>query len=61
VLVNVIAKEKKLGEKRTQFPSGGGRRSNSTQFHDDLVSVVEIFKLLCVVSDFNLAAPTQFA
>src|SRR5204863_5053552 len=61
VLIDVVAKEKKLCEKRSQFAGGRGGRCHATHLHDDLVSLIEIFELLRVIADLNLAAPTNLA
>src|SRR5256714_8315497 len=59
VLVDVIAREEKLSQKRTQFAGSRRRRRDPTQLHDDFVSIVEVFQLLRVIADFDFAAPTD--
>jgi hypothetical protein len=61
MLVNVVAKEKKPGQERSQITRRrrGGR--DATQFHDYFVPVVEIFELLSVIADFDFAAPAKLA
>src|SRR5438309_2197758 len=61
MLVNVVAKKKKLCEKRSQLAGGSVCRSHAAQFHDDLVSVVEVFELLRIVTNLNFGAPSQVA
>ena len=61
MFVNVVAKEKKLCEKRSQLAGGSVYRGNAAQFHDDLVSVVEVFELLRIVTNLNFGAPSQVA
>src|SRR2546425_3121274 len=61
MFVNVVAEEKKLCEKRSQLAGGSVCRSDAPQFHDDLVSVVEVFELLRIVTNLNFGAPTQVA
>src|SRR5687767_1323900 len=60
VLVNVVTGKQKLRQERTQLTRSSSRRSNTTQLHDDLVAIVEIVELLCVVSNLNFSAPTNF-
>src|SRR5438132_11770265 len=61
MFVNVVAKKKKLCEKRSQLTGGSVCRSNAAQFHDDLVSIVEVFELLRIVTNLNFGAPSQVA
>ena len=59
VLVNVVAGEKKLREKRSQLAGGRARRRHATQLHDDLVAIVQIIELLRVVANLDFCAPTN--
>src|SRR5258708_16899483 len=53
MLVDVIADEQKLRQKRSQLACGRARRRYPAQFHDDLISVVERFELLRVIANLN--------
>src|SRR5882724_10078925 len=61
VLVNVIAREQKLSQERTQLAGGCRRWRDPTQLHDNFVSIVEVFQLLRVVTDFDFTAPTKLS
>ena len=61
VLVNVVASEKKFRQERTQFAGSRARRRNSSQFHDDLVSIIEVVELLGVVTYLDFRTPANFA
>src|SRR5215467_11826000 len=61
MFVNIVAKEKKLRQERSQFAGGRGRRRHPPQLHNDFISLIEVFELLRVVTDFNLAAPTNLS
>src|SRR5882724_7119424 len=61
VLVNVIAREKKLSQEPTQLAGRRRRGRDPAQLHDDFVSIVEVFQLLRVITDFDFTAPTKLA
>src|SRR5256714_3368355 len=61
VLVNVIAGEKKLRKKRTQLARCRTRGRDASQLHNDLISLVEVFKLLRVITNSNFTSPTNLA
>ena len=61
VLVNLIAKKEKLGEKRSSVAGCRRGRSDPTQLHDDLVTLIEILQLLRVVTSLDFAAPTNLS
>src|ERR1044071_1312817 len=60
MLVNIVAREEKLGEEGRQLTATRARKRNATQFHDDLVAIVQIVQLLRVVTDLNFRAPAYF-
>src|SRR6185369_7730377 len=60
VFVNVVTGEQELREKRSQLAGSRRRRRDAAQLHNYLVAVVEIVKLLRVVTNLNLRAPADF-
>src|SRR5215212_4967096 len=60
VLVDVVASEEKLRQKRAQLAGRRTRRRNATQLHHDFVAIIEIVELLGVVTNLNFCAPAHF-
>src|SRR5690349_7564906 len=60
VLVDVIPGKEKLREERPQLTCCGSRGRDATQFHNDLVTIVEIVELLRLISDLHFCSPTNF-
>src|SRR4030081_727016 len=61
MFVNVISTKVKFPEKATKLAGSGRCWSDSSQFHNDLIAVIEIVELLGVITNLDLCAPTNFA
>src|SRR4051794_15597274 len=57
MLINVVAREQKLSEERTQFARSHRRRSYPTQLHNDLIAVIEVIELLRIITNIYFCAP----